>query len=195
MLAKKYVSLDQIESIPKNQPVCITLSSKEQVQKADLVLANFSSLRGIQLNSCQFLVSVNLSHANFISIIITNKEHLNLIPYHLYSKKKFIELIIPYGLYDEHILSGLTGINRLIIDFSLESKEQITKKQIQDLFAELILHKFYPFTKGLSQDYVAVQHMIEFYQNQITSNQINKGQSHVKSIKEYLKNKEEGDLL
>lgn len=195
MLNKTFCNIAQVENLPKNQAICVQVSTETELLEALKLLETRESLTGVQVSSNLLFQFLQSNNCNFVSIILNETEDLDLILKHLKPKQQFIELIIPYSLISEKLLVSLQGVKRIIIDFSNENKDQITKKQIQTLFASLISNKYYPFTKGLNQEQVPIQHMLEFYQGTIATEQVQDSQNHKASIKEFLENKNEGDLL
>ena len=195
MLHKTYCTVKQAQTIPQNQALCITVTTESELKAAEQVLQDKTSLKGIQLPSFLLSKIQTPSNVNFISITLENAEHTKNILACTTPKQQFIELIIPYTLITEQVLKSLEGVKRIVVDFSQHKAEEITKEQLNTLFAQLIYHKYYPLTRGLTSAQIPLQHMTEFYETKITTEQILNTQQHTASIEEFLYNRKEGDLL
>ncbi len=195
MLHKTFCTVDQATDLPPNQALCIQVTTTTELSQASKILESKESLKGVQIPSSLLPLTPKQSKINFVSIILEKPEHTNYILTHLVPKQQFIELVISYKLCTDHLLKRLEGVKRVIIDFTKEDTTNISSNQIQVLFASLISYKYFPFTKGLNQDQVQLRHMIEFYQQKITTKQIQDTQQHALSIKAFLETKTKGDLL
>ncbi|MAG60459.1 hypothetical protein CL619_01610 [archaeon] len=195
MLRKTFCTIAKAKNLPQDQAICIKTDSASELQEALKLLDSRESLKGVQISS-NFLPSfLSDKNCNFVSILLKDREDSNLILKYLIPKNQFIELIIPFQIYTESLLKSLQGVKRVIVDFSKTNKEQVTQEEIKTLFAELISNKYFPFTLGLTQNQVQLRHMVEFYQDQITTNQVAGREQHAASSKEFLEQRTEGDIL
>jgi hypothetical protein len=126
---------------------------------------------------------------------LENPDHITLIKQHTHSKQQFVELIIPYVFCKDQLFKRIEGVKRVIVDFTAEDAQQITKEQIQTLFATLISQKYFPFMSGLKQTQVPLRHMLEFYNGKLTTEDVAETQKHGLSMKQFLETRNEGDLL
>ncbi len=195
MLHKIFCTVQQAVDLPKNQALCIQVTTATELSQASKILEPKESLKGIQIPSSLLPLTPKQSKINFVSIFLEDPEHTNYILTRLVPKQQFIELVIPYQTCTDHLLKKLEGVKRVIIDFTKEDTNNISSNQIQELFSSMIAYKYFPFTKGLTIDQVSTRHLTEFYQQKITTEKIPDTQQHASSIKAFLETRTEGDLL
>ncbi|MBT4445951.1 hypothetical protein HOA92_05835 [archaeon] len=195
MLQKTKCTVEQARSEAEDQPILITVLTEAEIKSAIQTLESRTSLKGIQLPSSLIQKIPKKTNCNFLSIELQDPQHTENILKYLTPKNQFIELIIPQEIFNESLIKNLKGVKRVIIDFSNQKTNKQTKKQtnqdqINNIFAILISNKFFPFTKGLTQDQTEPRHMVEFYSGKMRASDITDQNAAM-----FQETKEKGDLL
>lgn len=76
-----------------------------------------------------------------------------------YPKEEFTQITISSNLINEDFFTKLKNVNSIIVDF----KNKIEFQNKDDIFALLILYKFYPLTKGVPFCIGEIKHKSEFF--------------------------------
>jgi len=138
----------------------IKINKKEDLDK--LILPD-QRIKGIQLK-LSLLKEVKQLKFNYYSIIVDNNVKHLIVSFDNLKKGAFVEILLPLTTYrqinDQQDI--LSKVNRVIIE--LNNQEQI--KQLNEIFSDLILKKFYPFTKGVPFCQTQIEHCWELFNQQ-----------------------------
>ena len=110
-------------------------------------------LRGLRITTEQLN---NLPEdINYLSITVNNIDIL-LAKLNNLKRNRFVELLLPIENYSPEILPKLAGIKRLVICTN-------TTGNLNQIFAEIISHRFFPLVKGRKD--IPLEFQYEYYEN------------------------------
>ncbi len=188
MLNKQIISID---TEAPNEHFIVNIESKQQLNNLKTITSKYQNNKyflGISINSNlldqaltdqetkeKAITETNIfKNIKYFSISLTDISHINELQkiQIIKSKDIFTELIIPINIFNTNILKNLTGINRIILDFTNNTnfQENIGAEMdidINNIFAELISYNYFPFTKGLQNNTINNKHKIEYYNNKL----------------------------
>ena len=92
---------------------------------------------------------------NYLSITVNDIDIL-LAKLNNLKRNRFVELLLPIENYSPEILPKLAGIKRLVICTN-------TTGDLNQIFAEMISHRFFPLVKGRKD--IPLEFQYEYYEN------------------------------
>ena len=167
MLGKRYVTVQELDTLDKELRVVVKV---ESVSEIELAFAYFKKsrqlLRGIcGASSLLRTIDFKESSVNYISVELESLEDVFLME-KIFSLA-FVEVIIPWRFLESGfaLLDQMKGAKRVIINFTGVDYFKGTC-DVDLLFSELVLRKFFPLTKGLAFCFGRMEHAVEFYESE-----------------------------
>jgi len=155
-----YVNVNEYMPEYRSRAVVLIVNSLDEVETAAEILKSHThKFRGVQLKSSLFstLCVVQLEAVRAVSIIL--EDVLCLDDVFLKCQGKYLELIVPYSLFDEHLLKRCERVDRVIVSFSCE--EELSG--LNDLFKAFISFRRFPLVQNVPLCKIDVKHAVEIY--------------------------------